>query len=190
MNRLQEKYQTTLKAQLKDELGLSNIHEVPAVTKIVVNSGVGRATQDSKHLDAVIATLTTITGQKPVITKATHSIAGFKLREGQPIGAAVTLRGERMYAFLDRLISIVLPRTRDFHGLSLKSFDPQGNYSIGLPDQSVFAEISFEDITTNHGLQINIVTNASDKQTSLRLLKDLGMPFEKEPEKESEKETA
>ncbi len=180
MNRLQEKYQTSLKSQLKTELGLSNIHEVPAVTKIVVNSGVGRATQDSKHLDAVVATLTAITGQKPVITKATHSIAGFKLREGQPIGASVTLRGERMYDFLDRLISIVLPRTRDFHGLSLKSFDPQGNYSIGMPDQSVFAEISFEDIGASHGLQINIVTSTKDKQASQELLKSLGMPFEKE----------
>ncbi|MBI2797696.1 50S ribosomal protein L5 [Candidatus Saccharibacteria bacterium] len=180
MSRLQEKYQAELRSQLKESLGVANIHQVPKLTKIVVNTGVGRATQDSKQLEAAEGTLAKITGQKPIQTKARHSIAGFKLREGQAVGTKVTLRGERMYDFLDRVISIVLPRTRDFRGLSLNGFDPQGNYSIGLDDQSVFAEISFEDIVATHGLQISIVTDTLDRDASRALLQSLGLPFEKE----------
>jgi len=179
MNRLHEKYQKEIRTQLKDDLGLANINQVPRLEKIVLNSGVGRAVQDSKHLDIVVATLTKISGQKPIITKSRNSIAAFKLREENPIGVKVTLRGERMWDFLDRLIAVVIPRTRDFRGLSSKSFDPQGNYSIGLNDQTVFPEISFEDASATHGLQINIVTSTKEKEHARVLLQKLGLPLEK-----------
>jgi len=155
MNRLQTKYNNTVKSELKTELGISNVHQIPKIEKIMVNSGVGKAVADSKHLDAAVATLTKITGQKPVITKARNSIATFKLREGMEIGAKVTLRGERMYSFLDRLIAVVLPRTRDFRGVSTKAFDKSGNYSIGFNDQTVFPEISYEDASAVHGFPDN-----------------------------------
>ena len=180
MNRLEKKYREEIKTQLKTQLELSNPTQVPAIEKIVVNVGVGRATQDQKYLDAAILTIEKITGQKPVITKARHSIASFKLREGNDIGAKVTLRGENMWNFLDRLVAIVLPRIRDFRGLSLKGFDPQGNYSIGLSDQTVFPEISYEDGAAVHGLQVNIVTTATDRAQGEALLRALGMPLEKE----------
>ena len=179
MNRLQTKYNDTIREELKAELGIGNVHEIPKIEKIVLNSGVGKAVADSKHLDMAIATLTKISGQKPVITKAQHSIATFKLREGMEIGAKVTLRGERMYSFLDRLIAVVLPRTRDFHGVSAKAFDKSGNYSIGLNDQTVFPEISYEDASAIHGLQITIVISGNDPKVSKELLQKLGMPFEK-----------
>lgn len=179
MNELKTRYSKTIRQELKDKLELGNIHQVPRIEKIVVNAGVGRSVQDSKHLDNVVASLTKITGQKPLINKARHSIAGFKLREGNPIGASVTLRGDRMYYFLDRLIRIVLPRIRDFRGLSLKSFDPQGNYSIGIREHTAFPEISYEDAANVHGLQINIVTTAKDRQASEVLLREIGLPFER-----------
>jgi len=179
MNRLQEKYQKQLKDELMKELSLDNVNNIPKIEKIVINAGVGRAVQDSKHLDAVVATITKISGQKPVITKAKNSIASFKLREENPIGVKVTLRGDHMWNFLDRLISVVIPRMRDFRGLSRKSFDPQGNYSIGIIDQTVFPEISFEDASATHGLQINIVSNTKDKGHAELLLKKLGLPLEK-----------
>ena len=137
------------------------------------------ATQDTKHLDAAVKTITHITSQKPVITKARNSIAAYKLREGNPIGVKVTLRGERMWDFLDRLIAVVLPRTRDFRGLSAKSFDPQGNYSIGLRDQTVFPEINFEDASATHGLQLTLVTTTTNKDHAEALLRKLGLPLEK-----------
>jgi large subunit ribosomal protein L5 len=179
MNRLHQKYQKEIKSALKSELELANIHQVPAIEKIVVNAGVGRATQDTKHLDAAVKTITHITAQKPVITKARNSIAAYKLREGNPIGVKVTLRGERMWDFLDRLIAVVLPRTRDFRGLSAKSFDPQGNYSIGLRDQTVFPEINFEDASATHGLQLTLVTTTTNKDHAEALLRKLGLPLEK-----------
>lgn len=182
MNRLQEQYQNEYRDQLKKELDLSNIHQVPGLEKIVINAGVGRAVQDSKHLDAAVATLTTISGQKPVVTRAKKSIATYKLRETNPIGVKVTLRGERMWYFLDRLISVVIPRMRDFRGLSGNSFDPQGNYSIGINDQTIFPEISFEDASATHGLQINIVTSTQDKDHAKALLTKLGLPLERKGE--------
>ncbi|MCC7289313.1 50S ribosomal protein L5 [bacterium] len=179
MNRLKDKYQKQVRSELQKELDIKNVHDIPRLTKIVVSAGVGRATQDSKHLDPVVATLTKITGQKPVITKARKSIATFKLREGNPIGVTVTLRGDRMYYFMDRLVSVVIPRLRDFHGVSIKSFDKQGNYSLGFREQTAFAEISFEEANITHGIQINIISTAKDKTQAMALLKHLGMPFEK-----------
>lgn len=179
MNRLQKKYIENIKPQLKNNLDLKNIHQVPSIEKIVVNAGVGRAVQDKKYLDSAVDTITQITAQKPIVTKAKHSIASYKLRENMPIGAKVTLRGERMWYFLDRLISTVIPRTRDFRGLSLNSFDPQGNYSIGINDQTVFSEININDASATHGLQINIVTNAQSKKDSIELLRMLGLPLQK-----------
>lgn len=179
MNRLQTSYNKDLRNALKDELSLANTHQIPKIEKIVINAGIGRAVQDSKHLDTAVATLTKISGQKPVITKAQHSIATFKLREGMPIGTKVTLRGERMYAFLDRLIAVVLPRTRDFHGVSAKAFDKSGNYSIGIYDQTVFPEISYDEAAAVHGLQVTIVISGNNPKGSKLLLQKMGMPFEK-----------
>lgn len=179
MSKLQQAYQNNIAKELQKRLKIANVHQVPRIEKVVLNVGVGRASGDSRALETATNTLRKISGQNPVITKAHTSIAGFKLREGQPIGAKVTLRGRNMYEFIDRLISVVLPRMRDFRGLSTKAFDPQGNYSIGLRDQSVFPELSYEETTFLHGLQINIVTN-SDPELSRELLSDLGFPFEKE----------
>lgn len=179
MNRLHEKYIKEIRSQLKTELELANVHQVPGLEKIVLNAGVGRAVQDSRHLETAEATLTKISGQKPVITKARNSIATFKLREENPIGVKVTLRGERMWDFLDRLIAIVIPRMRDFRGLSNNSFDPQGNYSIGINDQTVFPEISFEDAGATHGLQVNIVTTTQNKEQARVLMQKLGLPLER-----------
>lgn len=179
MNRLQTKYNKTVITELMSDLKIANVHEIPKLQKIVINSGVGKAVADSKQLDMVVATLAKITGQKPLITKAQHSIASFKLREGMLIGAKVTLRGERMYSFLDRLIAVVLPRTRDFHGVSAKAFDTSGNYSIGINDQTVFPEIAYEDASSIHGLQITIVISGNNVKASRALLEKFGMPFEK-----------
>jgi len=179
MNRLIKKYTDTVRKELTSDLAISNTHQVPKIEKIVINSGVGKAVADTKQLDMVVATLATISGQKPIITKAQHSIATFKLREGMPIGTKVTLRGERMYSFLDRLIAVVLPRTRDFHGVSAKAFDKSGNYSIGIKDQTVFPEVAYEDAMVIHGLQITIVISGNDPKASKMLLEKLGMPFEK-----------
>lgn len=178
--RLRDDYKTKLRAELKSELALDNINQVPKLDKIVLNVGLGRS-KDNKHLFEVATnTLRKITGQQPVVTKSKKSIAGFKLREGEKIGLKVTLRGDRMYEFADRLINLVLPRLRDFHGVSAKSFDKQGNYSIGFIDQSVFPDLSFEETTTPHGLQVIFAISGGSPSGSRALLEKFGVPFEKE----------
>lgn len=178
--RLREQYNTKIAAELMKELGLANAHQVPKLEKITVNIGLGRAKDDKKMFEVATNTLTKITGQKPMETKAKLSIANFKLREGNKIGLKVTLRGDKMYEFLDRIISIVLPRLRDFHGVSNKAFDRQGNYSFGLTDQSVFPELTFEETTTAHGLQAVFTIKSQSPEHSKALLTKFGMPFEKE----------
>jgi large subunit ribosomal protein L5 len=178
-SRLNELYRKQFVAELEKELGLKNINQVPKMEKIVVNIGLGRAKDDKKIMEVATNTLRKITGQQPVETTAKLSIAGFKLREGNKIGLKVTLRGDQMYEFMDRLINIVLPRLRDFHGVSAKAFDKSGNYSIGLVDQSVFPELTFEETTTTHGLQAVFVINAQEPAHSRALLEKFGMPFEK-----------
>ncbi len=178
--RLQAQYKDKIVAELLKELELKNIHRVPKLEKIVVNVGLGRAKDDKKVIEAAKNTLRKVTGQEPVETIAKNSIAGFKLREGNMIGLKLTLRGERMYEFMDRLINIVMPRLRDFHGVSNKAFDKQGNYSIGLTDQSVFPELTFEETTTPHGMQAVFVIKSEDKAHAKALLQKFGMPFEKE----------
>lgn len=161
------------------ERGYANVHQVPRIEKVVINAGVGRATADSKHLENVIFTIGQITGQAPVQTVAKNSIAGFKLRDGNKIGVMVTLRGDRMYDFLDRLISISLPRIRDFRGVSASAFDRQGNYSIGVREQSIFPEITYEQAANAHSLQVNIITSGTDPAESRRLLELMGFPFKR-----------
>lgn len=178
--RLRAEYNKTYVAELEKELELANVHQVPRLEKIVINVGLGRAKDDKKTIDAAKNTLRKITGQAPVETVAKNSIAGFKLREGNMIGLKLTLRGDRMYEFMDRLINIVLPRLRDFHGVSNKAFDKQGNYSIGMTDQSVFPELTFEETTTAHGLQIVFVIKSLERDHARALLTKFGMPFEKE----------
>ena len=178
--RLQNDYNSKFVAELQEELELANVHQVPRLEKIVINVGLGRAKEDKKTIDAAKNTLRKVTGQEPVETVAKNSIAGFKLREGNMIGLKLTLRGARMYEFMDRLINIVLPRLRDFHGVSAKAFDKQGNYSLGLTDQSVFPELTFEETTTVHGLQVVFVVRAESRDHSRALLEKFGMPFEKE----------
>jgi large subunit ribosomal protein L5 len=166
--------------KLQKDLKLSNVHEVPHIEKIVVNVGLGRAKDEKRLLDVASNTLSKITGQKPVQTTAKKSIASFKLRAGNKIGLKVTLRGERMYEFADRVINIVLPRLRDFHGVSARAFDRQGNYSFGFSDQSVFPELSYEDTATPHGLQVIFVINAKEPTHARALLEAFGLPYEKE----------
>jgi large subunit ribosomal protein L5 len=175
--RLKEKYKAELQKQLAEELGLKNVHEIPTLTKIVVNMGVGEAAKDSKLIDFAVADLTAITGQKPSVTKARKSIAQFKLREGQPIGAHVTLRGDRMWEFLDRLLALALPRIRDFRGLSDRQFDGNGNYTFGLTEQSVFHEIDQDKIDRARGMDITVVTTAKNDDQGRALLRALGFPF-------------
>jgi large subunit ribosomal protein L5 len=178
--RLRAEYNTKIAAELQKELALSNPHQVPRLEKIVINIGLGKAKDDKRLMEIATNTLTKITGQKPIETTARLSIATFKLREGNKIGLKVTLRGDRMYEFLDRLLTVVLPRLRDFHGVSAKAFDKQGNYSLGMSDQSVFPELTFEETTTVHGLQAVMVIKAEDQAHSRALLEKFGMPFEKE----------
>jgi len=178
--RQRDLYNTQFVAELQKELGLTNIHQVPKLEKIVVNIGLGRAKDDKRLMEIAANTLRKVTGQQPVETVAKNSIAGFKLREGNKIGLKVTLRGDRMYEFMDRIITIVLPRLRDFHGVSAKAFDTQGNFSLGLTDQSVFPELTFEETTTPHGLQAVFVMKCQDKAHARALLEKFGMPFEKE----------
>ena len=178
--RLRVLYNTSIRKDLQKELGLKNIHEVPQLQKIVVNTGLGRAINEKKLMEAATNTLRKITGQQPVETVAKNSIAGFKLREGNKIGLKVTLRADRMYEFMDRVINLVIPRLRDFHGVNPKSFDGQGNYAIGFTDQSVFPELSFEETTTVHGLQVIFVIQAKSKAHARALLEKFGLPFEKE----------
>ncbi|MFL2661136.1 MAG: 50S ribosomal protein L5 [Alphaproteobacteria bacterium] len=177
MARLAEKYNTQIKDHLKNKLGLKNIFEVPKIEKITVNIGVGEAVSDSKIINKAIEDLTLITGQKPVVTKAKKSIAGFKLRQGLSIGCKVTLRKKRMYEFLDRLVFIALPRVRDFKGLSKKSFDGSGNYSIGIKEQIIFPEINYDKIDKVRGMDITIVTSTSNEEHSYELLKSFNLPF-------------
>ncbi|OGL25358.1 50S ribosomal protein L5 [Candidatus Saccharibacteria bacterium RIFCSPLOWO2_01_FULL_48_13] len=176
--RLKRLYQDEIALQLKDELNLSNIHQVPRLRKIVVNIGLGKAADDKKILEVATNTLRKITGQQPVRTKAKKSIASFKLRAGSTIGLSVTLRDQRMYEFADRLINVVLPRLRDFRGVKSSSFDQNGNYSLGFSDQSVFPELSYEETSTPHGLQITFTIAPSSKEQSKLLLEKLGMPFD------------
>ena len=175
--RLKLKYRSEIQAALGKELGLSNVHQIPGLTKIVVNMGVGEAARDGKVIDGAVADLTLITGQKPMITKARKSIAQFKLREGQPIGAHVTLRGDRMWEFLDRLLALALPRIRDFRGLSDRQFDGNGNYTFGLTEQAVFHEINQDKIDRVRGMDITVVTTAKTDDEGRALLKALGFPF-------------
>jgi large subunit ribosomal protein L5 len=175
--RLKTKYRTEIAKALTEEHGYTNVHQVPTLVKIVVNMGVGEAARDGKIIDGAIADLTKITGQKPLVTKARKSIAQFKLREGQPIGAHVTLRGDRMWEFLDRLLSLALPRIRDFRGLSDAQFDGNGNYTFGLTEQSVFHEIDQDKIDRVRGMDITVVTTAKDDDEGRALLKQLGFPF-------------
>ncbi|MDQ3123159.1 MAG: 50S ribosomal protein L5 [bacterium] len=178
--RLKSLYNDSYSNELMKELELNNKHDVPRIEKITLNVGLGRAKDDKKLLEVAANTLRKITGQQPVETVAKLSIASFKLREGNKIGLKVTLRGERMYEFLDRFVNIVLPRLRDFHGLKNTAFDRQGNYSIGLVEQSVFPELSFEETTTPHGLQVVLTIKAKEPAHAKALLSKFGMPFEKE----------
>jgi len=175
--RLKQKYQSQIVDQLTKDFGFTNVHQVPGLVKIVVNTGVGEAARDGKIIDGAVKDLTAITGQKPQVTKARKSIAQFKLREGQPIGAHVTLRGDRAWEFLDRLLSLALPRIRDFRGLSDKQFDGRGNYTFGLTEQSMFHEIDQDKIDRVRGFDITVVTTAKTDDEGRALLKALGFPF-------------
>jgi large subunit ribosomal protein L5 len=178
--RLKQRYDSEIRPQLKETLGLGNIMEVPRLEKIVLNMGVGRATGQSSLLDGAIRDLTTITGQKPLVTKAKQSIAGFKLREGNSIGAKVTLRGDRMWEFFDRLISLAIPRIRDFRGLPAHSFDGRGNYTFGVTEQLIFPEIDYDKVDTPRGMDITIVTTARTNAEGKALLDAFGFPFKRE----------
>jgi large subunit ribosomal protein L5 len=178
--RLRASYKDQFAAELKKELNLANPHQTPRLEKITLNVGLGKAKDDKKMIEVATNTLTKITGQKPVETIAKKSIASFKLREGNKIGLKVTLRGDQMYEFMDRLITVVLPRLRDFHGVSNKAFDRQGNFSLGLTDQSVFPELTFDETTTAHGLQAVFTIKCMEPAHAKLLLEKFGMPFEKE----------
>ena len=175
--RLKTKYREEIAGKLRDEFKYENVMQIPGLVKIVVNMGVGEATQNAKILDPAVNELGQITGQKPVVTRAKKSIAAFKVREGMPIGAMVTLRGDRMYEFMDRLVSVVLPRGRDFRGVSTKSFDGRGNYTLGLHDQLIFPEIDYAKVDKMKGMNVTIVTTAGSDDQARSLLKHLGMPF-------------
>ncbi|MFC4713775.1 50S ribosomal protein L5 [Planococcus dechangensis] len=179
MNRLQERYTNEITPALVSKFEYSSVMQAPKVDKIVINMGVGEAVQNTKSLDAAVEELQTITGQKPVVTKAKKSIAGFRLREGMPIGCKVTLRGERMYDFLDKLIAISLPRVRDFRGVSKKSFDGRGNYTLGVKEQLIFPEIDYDKVNKVRGMDIVIVTTANSDEEARELLTQFGMPFQK-----------
>ncbi|WP_374528694.1 50S ribosomal protein L5 [Acinetobacter sp.] len=177
MARLKTRYNDELKAQLKETLGVKNVMDIPRITKITINMGVGAASADKKLLDGALSDMQAIAGQKPVLTLARKSIAGFKIRDGWPIGCKVTLRGERMYEFLDRLISIAIPRIRDFRGFSSKSFDGRGNYSMGLKEQIMFPEIDFDKIDQIRGMDITITTTARTDDEGRALMRAFGFPF-------------
>jgi len=179
MNRMKERYQKEIVPALVQSQGYTNVMQVPGVEKVVVNIGLGEAMDNPKALEAAVGDLVQITGQKPIVTKARKSIANFKLREGRSIGAKVTLRGDRMWSFLDRLMNIVLPRVRDFRGVSPDAFDGRGNYTLGLREQLIFPEIEFDKIDKVRGMEITIVTNAPSDDQAAALLRLLGMPFRK-----------
>ena len=174
---LKTRYQEDIVPKLTEQFNFTNVHEVPKVVKIVVNRGLGEASQNAKALESSIQELTVITGQKPVVTRAKKAIASFKIREGMPVGVMVTLRGEKMYAFLERLIALALPRIRDFRGISPKSFDGRGNYSLGVREQLMFPEIDYDSIDRIRGMDISIVTSAANDEQGRALLKEMGMPF-------------
>jgi large subunit ribosomal protein L5 len=177
MARLKDRYREEIAPALKDRFEIQNPMRIPKLEKIVVNMGVGEASQDSRRLDGAMEDLARITGQKPQLRRARKSIAGFKIRDGMPVGARVTLRGERMWEFLDRLISIALPRVRDFRGISPRSFDGRGNFALGLREQTIFPEISYDSIDTTRGLDVAVVTTAETDEEARELLRMLGMPF-------------
>ena len=179
MNRLKQIYTEEIAPALFDELALENVMQIPKIQKVVVNIGVGEAIDNPKALDEAVRDLTTITGQRPVITKAKKSIANFKLREGRTIGTKVTLRGDRMWAFLDRLINVALPRVRDFRGISAEAFDGRGNYTLGLEEQLIFPEINYDQVEKVRGMEITIVTTADNDDQARTLLTKIGMPFRK-----------
>ncbi len=174
---LKARYKETIIPKLKEQFGYTNIHQVPKVVKITVNRGLGEASQNAKALESSINELATITGQKPIVTRAKKAIAGFKIRQGMPVGVMVTLRAERMYAFLDRLINLALPRIRDFRGVSPNSFDGRGNYSLGIREQLIFPEIDYDSIDQIRGMDISIITTANTDEEGRALLKEMGMPF-------------
>ncbi len=184
--RLKQRYETDLRPQLQRELGFRNVMQVPRLEKIVLNCGVGLATEQKSLLDGAVADLTVITGQKPLVTRAKKSIAGFKLRAGNPIGAKVTLRGARMWEFYDRLVSLAIPRIRDFRGMEPSSFDGRGNYTFGVTEQLIFPEIDYDSIDTVRGMDITIVTTANSDDEGRALLTALGFPFRRESERQSE----
>lgn len=177
MARLYEVFKQEISPKMMDKFQYKNVMQVPKLDKIIVNIGVGEAIQNPKALDGAVNDLTIITGQRPIVTKAKKSIAGFKLREGMPIGCKVTLRGERMYEFLDKLINIVLPRVRDFRGVSPQAFDGRGNYSLGIKEQTIFPEIDYDKIDKIRGMEVVIVTTANTDEEARELLRSMGMPF-------------
>ena len=174
---LKKRYREAIQPKLLKDLNFTNMHQVPKVLKVTVNRGLGEAAQNAKSLEASVEEIATITGQKPVVTRAKKAIAGFKIRQGMPIGVAVTLRGDRMYAFLERLINLAQPRIRDFRGVSEKSFDGRGNYTLGVREQIIFPEISFDKIDAIRGMDITIVTSARNDEEGQALLREMGMPF-------------
>lgn len=176
-DRLKTLYKDTIVPKLREQFGYTNIHQVPRVTKVTVNRGLGEASQNAKALESSLSELATITGQKPVVTRAKKAIAGFKIREGMPVGVMVTLRSQRMYSFLDRLINLALPRIRDFRGISPRSFDGRGNYTLGIREQLIFPEIDYDSIDQIRGMDISIITTANTDEEGRALLKEMGMPF-------------
>lgn len=179
MNRLRERYRNEIVNSLMEKFNYKSVMEVPKVEKIVINMGIGDAVQNPRVLDSAVEELTAISGQKPIVTRAKKSIAGFKLRDGMPIGAKVTLRGERMYDFLDKLISVSLPRVRDFRGVSNKSFDGRGNYTLGIKEQLIFPEIDYDKVNRVRGMDVSIITTAKTDEEARELLAQIGMPFQK-----------
>lgn len=175
--RLKTLYRETIVSKLMEQFNYQNIHQVPKVVKVTVNRGLGEASQNAKALESSLSEIATITGQKPVVTRAKKAIAGFKIRKGMPVGVMVTLRSERMYAFLDRLINLALPRIRDFRGVSPKSFDGRGNYTLGLREQLIFPEVDYDSIDQIRGMDISIITTAKTDEEGRALLKEMGMPF-------------
>ena len=180
MNRLQARYHEVLQPQLMKELGVENIWSVPRMEKVIVNMGVGEASANIKLLDSAMDEMSTITGQRPVMRRARKSIAAFKIREGNPVGTSVTLRGQRMYEFIDRLVNIALPRVRDFRGVPTKSFDGRGNYTLGLKDQLIFPEIDYSKVDQTRGMNVTLCTSATTDSGARRLLELLGMPFRRQ----------
>ena len=178
--RLKERYQAEIMPELKREFEYANVMQVPRVHRVTVNIGLGEAKENARAVETATADVATITGQKPVVTKAKKAIANFKIRENMPVGVAVTLRGDRMYEFLDRLLNVALPRIRDFHGVPTKAFDGRGNYSLGLREQLIFPEIDYDKVDRIRGMQVNILTSAETDEEARRLLELMGMPFAKE----------